>query len=74
MIQSRVPWGTRGIPDRWAEYRASLQGKPDTNPIEQYMGYGILRSRDDGATWKFEKVDIDTPTSGANTTRNPRMA
>ena len=50
MIQSRIPWGTRWIPN-----------KPDSNPIDKYMGYGILRSRDDGATWEFEKVDVQAP-------------
>ena len=61
MIQSRAAWGSRGVPDEWARYRASLQSRPDTNPIDKYMGYGILRSRDDGATWKFEKLDIEIP-------------
>jgi len=57
MIQSRVPWGTRWVPDG----RAALHSKPDTNPIDEYLGYGVLRSADDGATWKFEKVDIEIP-------------
>jgi len=54
MIQSRSPWGARGG-------AAPFRGKSDTNPIDKYVGYGILRSKDDGATWKFEKMDISVP-------------
>ena len=50
MIQSRVPWGT------WR-----IANSPDADPIDKYVGCGILRSRDDGATWKFEKVNIESP-------------
>ena len=52
MIQSRSPWG-RGATTPF--------GKSDANPIDKYVGYGILRSKDDGATWKFEKTDIGIP-------------
>jgi sialidase-1 len=66
MIQSRVPWRTRWAP---------VKDKGDADAIDKYVGYGILRSKDDGATWKFEKMDIAIPnasygfinTSGSDT-------
>jgi len=54
VIQSRSPWGPRTAAGRFG-------GGGDKNPIEKYVGYGILRSRDDGATWKFERISITIP-------------
>ena len=66
MIQSRMPWRTGWTP---------VNGKGGANAIDEYIGYGILRSKDDGATWKFEKTSIAIPnasysfinTSGSDT-------
>jgi len=53
MIQSRAPWGTGWAPAGSADDAA--------DSVDDYVGYGILRSKDDGATWKFERVNIQGP-------------
>ncbi len=69
MIQSRTTsrpsisrWGNAQPPQGWRENPDAPQGsKPGTHAIDNYSGYGILRSKDDGKTWTFEKIDIEIP-------------
>ena len=69
MIQSRTTsrpsisrWGNAQPPKGWRENPDAPQGsKPGTHAIDNYSGYGILRSKDDGKTWTFEKIDIEIP-------------
>jgi len=65
IIQSRAPWRTGWTPSGLAEQHDAPEDKPDTDFIDEYVGYGILRSKDDGATWRFAMADIKGPQGAA---------